>query len=157
MFGNKAQISIVEIILLIIGVITLITSLSFSGNKIISLQEMRYNYAYSKRSLLTLLNYGEKISMLDNINLYLCTGNKDLLKEISKTAQGIFNKIKKENYNYLIILPDFILSNIEIPCENPNLNMTKMQIASFTAENNCKDFQIKLGTWPSWLNINPCI
>lgn len=156
MFGNKAQSLIIEVILLVLGIVILITFLSFYGDESLSLQEMRYNYAYSKRSLLTLLNYGET-SLLDNINLYLCTKNSSLLNDINQTTLEVLNKIKRENYNYLIILPDLVLSNIEIPCKNPNLNMTKMQIASFDISNNCNDFQIKYGTWASWLNINPCI
>lgn len=156
MLGSKSQASIVEVMLLILGIMILTVSLSFSGDKSISLQEMRYNYAYSKRSLLTLLNYGET-NLLDNINLYLCTKNGSLLKKINETALEVLSKIKRENYNYLLVLPDLVLSDIEIPCENPNLNMTKIQIASFNVDNNCNGFQIKLGIWASWLNFNPCI
>ncbi|MCW1296322.1 MAG: hypothetical protein OH319_01435 [Candidatus Parvarchaeota archaeon] len=154
---NKAQMSIIDLLFLIIIFSILILMISYSYEKELSEKVADvYNNNYNQLMLISLLSYKSKIlnrNFFELIGILLCTNDTFLSENLNHEINEILMRFNKENYNY-ILYSQSKSGLIWIYNKQAKVCLKEITLSSIDIELPCSEkTQILLGTWPNSLNV----
>ena len=158
--SNKSQISIIDLLFLILIFSLVILFISYSyenefSSKIIDLYESRYNQYVLVSTLEYKINNNEfsDKKILELLSIFLCTNDSHLNKTLNDEIKRILTHLNKENYNY-ILYSKSKNALLWVYNKQASVCLKAIPIASFDLDLPCNDeTQILLGTWPNSLNV----
>jgi len=158
--SNKSQISIIDLLFLILIFSLLILFVSYSyenefSSKVIDLYENRYNQYVLISTLGYKINNNEfsNKKILELVGIFLCTNDSYLNKTLDDEIRRILTLLNKENYNY-ILYSKSKNALIWVYNKQASVCLKDIHIASFDLDLPCNDkTQVLLGTWPNSLNV----